>query len=218
MKLILLGAPGSGKGTISEVLRDKLHLFHISPGELLREEVRKETTIGKEIAKYIEKGELVPNKFVVEMVRLEINSKKNFVLDGFPRSVEQAEEIKDIKVDAVISLEVPEEVVIERFSGRRTCPKCNAGYHIKYLPPKKEGICDKCGTKLIQRKDDNPATVKERFRVYYEETAPLVEYYAKKKLLHKVDASPAPERVEKSVLELVKKLKKTRKVKKRSPV
>jgi adenylate kinase len=208
MKLILLGAPGSGKGTISEMLMTKLNLFHISPGELLREEVRKETTIGKEIAKYMEKGELVPNKFVVEMVRLEINQKKNFVLDGFPRSVEQAEEIKDIKVDGVISLEVPEDVVIERFSGRRTCPKCNAGYHIKYLPPKKEEVCDKCGTKLIQRKDDNPATIKERFKIYHKETAPLVEYYAKKKMLHKIDASPAPQEVSKAVLELVKMLKK----------
>lgn len=208
MKLILLGAPGSGKGTISEVLVNKLHLFHISPGELLREEVRKQTTIGTEIAKYIEKGELVPNKFVVEMVKLEIGKRKEFVLDGFPRSVEQAEEIKDLHVDAVISLEVPEEVVIERFSGRRTCPKCNTGYHLKYLPPKKEGICDKDGEKLIQRKDDNPETIKERFKIYHKETAPLVNYYAKKKMLHKVDASLAPDKVSAAVLELIKQLKK----------
>ncbi|MEK6937930.1 MAG: nucleoside monophosphate kinase [Nanoarchaeota archaeon] len=208
MRLILLGAPGSGKGTISEVLVDKLHLFHISPGELLREEVRKQTTIGKEIAKYIEKGELVPNKFVVEMVKLEIGKRKDFVLDGFPRSVEQAKEIKDLKIDAVISLEVPEKVVIERFSGRRTCPKCNAGYHIKYIPPKKEGICDKCGERLIQRKDDAPQTVKERFKVYHKETAPLVEYYRKRRLLHQIDASSVPEEVSATVLELIKTLKK----------
>ncbi|MFH0701016.1 MAG: nucleoside monophosphate kinase [Candidatus Woesearchaeota archaeon] len=208
MKLILLGPPGSGKGTVSDTLVNKLHLFHISPGELLREEVRKQTTIGKEIAKYIEKGELVPNKFVVEMVKLEIGKRKSFVLDGFPRSVEQAEEIKEISVDAVISLEVPEETVIERLSGRRICPKCNAGYHIKYIPPKKEGICDKCGEKLIQRKDDTPKTVKERFKVYHKETAPLVNYYARKRLLHQIDASPAPEEVSAAVFELIKELKK----------
>lgn len=208
MKLILLGAPGSGKGTLSEMLVNKFHLFHLSPGELLREEVRKQTTIGKEISKYIEKGELVPNKFVVEMVKLEIGKRKDFVLDGFPRSVEQAEEIKDLHIDAVISLEVPEEVVIKRFSGRRVCPNCNAGYNLVTLPPKKEGICDKCGTKLIQRKDDNPATIKERFKVYHKETAPLVEYYAKKKMLHRIDASRSPEEVDASMLNLLKKLKK----------
>jgi len=208
MKLILLGAPGSGKGTVSEALVKKLKIFHISPGELLREEVSKQTSIGKEIAKYMEKGELVPNKFVVEMVRLEINQKKNFVLDGFPRSVEQAEAIKDIKVDAVISLEVPEDLVIERLSGRRVCPKCRAGYHIKYLKPKKEGICDKCGTKLIQRKDDAPTAVKERFKVYHKESVPLIEYYQKKKLLHLVDSSQTPEEVSKAVLDLIKSLKK----------
>ncbi len=208
MKLILLGAPGSGKGTLSEMLVNKFHLFHLSPGELLREEVRKQTTIGKEISKYIERGELVPNKFVVEMVKLEIGKRKDFVLDGFPRSVEQAEEIKDLHIDAVISLEVPEEVVIKRFSGRRVCPNCNAGYNLVTLPPKKEGICDKCGTKLIQRKDDNPATIKERFKVYHKETAPLVEYYAKKKMLHRIDASRSPEEVDASMLDLLKKMKK----------
>ena len=208
MKMILLGPPGGGKGTISEFLMRDYSFLHISPGELLREEVREETTIGKEIKKFIEKGELVPDQFVVEMIKLEIKGKDNFILDGFPRSIPQAESIKNIAIDLVLSLEVPENIVIKRFSGRRTCPKCNAVYHLKNLPPKKAGICDKCGTALIQRKDDNPETIKERFKVYHQNTQPLIDYYKKKKLLKAVDGSGKPEEVYASVKELIEVLSK----------
>jgi adenylate kinase len=208
MKIIILGAPGSGKGTVSDCLVKEMKLLHVSPGELLREEVKKQTPIGKEVHKYMDKGLLVPTNIVTDMVKLEVISKDDFILDGFPRTIEQAQLISDIKIDGVISLDVPEKEVIERLSGRRTCLNCGASYHIKYLPPKKAGICDKCGTKLEQRKDDNPETIKQRFQVYNKETQPLIDYYKKKKLLHVVDASKAPKEVCKAVMEELIKLKK----------
>ncbi|MBS3123464.1 nucleoside monophosphate kinase [Candidatus Woesearchaeota archaeon] len=207
MKIIILGPPGSGKGTISENLVKDFSAAHISPGEILREEVRKETTLGFEIKKYIEKGNLVPNQFVVEIVKLEIKEKKNFILDGFPRSLDQAEAIKDIPLDAVLYLDVPEKIVLERFSGRRTCVN-NHGYHIKYLPPKKEGLCDIDGLPLSKRKDDQPKVIKERFKVYHKNTAPLVDYYKKKGLLISVDASPSPKKVYAEVKKALKNISK----------
>lgn len=209
MKIILLGPPGSGKGTVSECLEKKMRLLHVSAGELLREEVTKGTSLGKEIHKYMDKGLLVPTNLVVDIIKLEVMGKDNFILDGFPRTIEQAHLIEDLKIDGVISLDVPEKEVIERLSGRRVCPKCGAGFHIKFLPPHKIGICNKCGTKLEQRKDDRPEVIKQRFKEYYKDTRPLTEFYAQKKLLHIVDASRAPKDVCKSVIELVKKLKNT---------
>jgi adenylate kinase len=206
MKLILLGAPGSGKGTVSECLEQEMKFLHVSAGELLREEIAKGTSLGKEIHKYVDKGLLVPTDLVVDIVKLEVLGKEHYVLDGFPRSLEQAHLIEDLKIDAVISLDVPEAVVIERLSGRRACQKCGAGYHVKYIPPKKAGICDRCGSKLEQRKDDNPETIKQRFQVYHKETQPLVEFYVQKKMLHGIDASLAPDKVCKSVVKQVKKL------------
>ncbi|MBU0457299.1 MAG: nucleoside monophosphate kinase [Nanoarchaeota archaeon] len=205
MKLILLGPPGSGKGTVSEKLEKDLNLLHISAGELLREEVQKKTTIGKDIKEYIDRGELVPNKFVVEMVKLEVKNKDNYILDGFPRSIEQAKEIEDLGITLVIYLEVPEKIVIERFAGRRVCKEGTHGYHIKYLPPKKEGICDQDGSPLVQRKDDKPEVIKERFRIYHQETQPLIDYYTKKSILKKVDGALAPEIVYTAVKKVVKK-------------
>lgn len=206
MKIILLGPPGSGKGTVSEQLIKDFNLYHISAGELLREEVNKQTTIGKDIQKYIEKGRLVPNHLVVEMVKLEAAGKKNYILDGFPRSVEQAAAINNLKIDLVIYLEIAEKAVIERLSWRRICQRGDHGYHLKYLPPKKQGICDIDGTKLIQRADDNPTVIKERFKVYNKETKRVIEYYKKKGILVTVDATPAPE----NVYEMVKKIAKNK--------
>jgi adenylate kinase len=205
MKMILLGPPGSGKGTVSERLVKDFNLLHVSAGELLREEVQKGTTIGKEIKKFIEKGDLVPNQFVVQMVKLEVNGKNNYILDGFPRSVEQAHDIEDLKIDLVVYLAIEENEVVKRLSDRRTCKKGIHGYHLIYLPPKKEGICDVDGTKLIQRPDDNAVVIKERFKVYNKETAPVVEYYLKKGILVRVDATPLPEKVYEDVKKVVKK-------------
>lgn len=208
MKIIMLGPPGSGKGTVSEKLEKDFGWFHLSPGELLREEVKKGTTIGKEIKKYIEKGDLVPDQFVVEMVKLEIKDKKDYILDGFPRTLGQAKEIHKFGIDLVLFLDVPEDEVIIRLSGRRICPKCDANFHIKYIPSKEEGKCDDCGGKLIRRKDDKPESVKERFKVYYEKTQPLIDFFTKKGILKKVDGAPAPDIVYAEVKKLVKKFKK----------
>ncbi|MEK6900428.1 MAG: nucleoside monophosphate kinase [Nanoarchaeota archaeon] len=190
LKIALLGPPGSGKGTVSERLAEEFKLFHLSAGELLREEVAKGTSIGKEIQKYIEKGRLVPAEFVVQLVKLEVADKKKYILDGFPRSLEQAKEIEDLKLDAVIYLDLSERLVIERLSGRRLDPITGKTYHLKYLPPPK-GI----EKRLTRRKDDQPSVIKERFKEYHKETEPVIEYYKKKKILKPVDASGTPEEV-----------------------
>lgn len=205
MKLILLGAPGSGKGTISENLVRDFGFYHLSTGELLRAEIAKGTKLGKEIDALLKRGQLFPDEKMIPMVKAELRNKENYILDGFPRTIPQAEAIGDLKIDLVIFLELSESQVVERLSGRRTCPKCQAGYHIKYLPPKKVGICDKCGTPLIQRADDNPETIKARFKVYYQNTQPLVEYYRKKGILKTIDASPTPKVVWENVKKLLKK-------------
>lgn len=204
MKLILLGAPGSGKGTISENLTKEFGFYHLSTGELLRGEIAKGTKLGKEIDALLKKGQLFPDEKMIPMVKTALRNKENYILDGFPRTIPQAEAIEDLKIDLVIFLELSESQVVERLSGRRTCPKCQAGYHIKYLPPKKNGICDKCGTALIQRADDNPETIKARFETYYKSTHPLIEYYRKKGILKTIDASSAPKIVWENVKKLIK--------------
>jgi len=207
MKIIMLGPPGSGKGTVSEKLEKDFNLFHLSPGELLREEVKKDTTIGKDIKKYMENGDLVPDQFVVEMVKLEINDKDDYILDGFPRSVGQAKTIDDFGIDMVIFLDVPEDQVVERLSGRRMCPKCGAGFHTKYIPPKEEGKCDNCDGNLLQRKDDEPEAVKERFRVYHEKTQPLIDFFREKGILKEIDGAPLPAEVYANVKKVVEEFK-----------
>ncbi|MEK6969320.1 MAG: adenylate kinase [Nanoarchaeota archaeon] len=208
MKIILLGPPGSGKGTVSEKLEKDFNFAHVSAGELLREEVKKGTTLGKDIQKIIEKGNLVPDNLVTELIKLEVTGKKSFILDGFPRTLKQAEATAELNINLVIYLEVPEEIVIERFSGRRVCSTGEHGYHLKYLPPKKEGVCDHDGTKLVQRKDDRPEVIKERFKIYHKETQPLIDYYKQKGILKTVDASPNPEKVYAAVKKVVQELKK----------
>lgn len=208
MKLIIMGPPGSGKGTVSERLEKEFNLLHVSPGELLREEVAKGTTIGKEIKRFIESGELVPDKFVAEMVKLEVKGKDNYILDGFPRSLGQAKSIEELKIDKVIYLDVSEDEVIKRLAGRRVCERGTHGYHITFLKPKKEGICDVDGSKLVQRKDDNPRVIKQRFKVFHEQTEAARKFYEKKKILVKVDASKEPEKVWELVNKVIKEMKK----------
>jgi adenylate kinase len=205
MKLLLLGPPGSGKGTIAERLEKEFHWKHISAGELLREEVAKGTTIGKDIQKVLEQGRLVPNELVNEIVRLEIQGRKHYILDGFPRSLEQAKHIQDITIDLALDVEVSEKEVIARLAGRRICAQGKHSYHFQYRPPKKAGICDYDKSRLIRRKDDRPATIKKRFVVYRKETEPVIRYYQRKGLLQRIDGKGSPEEVYRNVKRILKK-------------
>ncbi len=205
MKVILLGPPGAGKGTVAKRLVKRFRLYHLYIGRILRDEVAKGTIIGKDIKKYIERGDLVPSEFSVQVARLDLGRKQRYILDGFPRDIEQAKAIKDFAVDLVVYLDVSEEQVVERLSGRRVCPKDGRSYHIVYSPPKKKGVCDCDGkTKLIRRKDDKPASVRERFRVYEEETKPLIRYYKRRGILRKVDASLSIAEVQKQAVDVVR--------------
>lgn len=204
MKIILLGPPGSGKGTVADHLEKEFHLKHISTGALLREEVAKGTPIGKDIQKIIEKGNLVPDDLSTQIMRLEVKNTKNYLLDGFPRTVPQAQAIEDLNVDHIIFLEIEEEEVIERLSGRRVCATGEHNYHVKYVPPKRAGVCDIDGTTLLLRKDDEPKIIKERFRVYNKQTKPVVDYYRKKGVLKTVDAAQKPQKVYEGVKKFLK--------------
>ena len=193
---MVLGPPGAGKGTQAEMLERELGLKHLSTGDILREEVRKETELGKRAEKYMKSGELVPDDLIVEMMEKEISKYDNFVLDGFPRNLKQAEALdKMCRIDKVILLEVPDEVILERLSLRRSCPKCNRVYHLKYNPPKEDEICDYCGAKLYQRDDDKEEVIKKRLEVYRKETEPIAKFYREKGILVKVNGSKSIEEI-----------------------
>lgn len=191
MNLILLGAPGAGKGTQAEVISEKLGIPQISTGNILREAVKNGTEMGVKAKGFMESGALVPDEVVIGILKDRISEddcKNGFILDGFPRTVPQAEALESmgVNIDKVISLEVADETIQGRLSGRRVCEKCGASYHVEFNPPKTEGVCDKCGGAAVQRKDDAPETVIERLRTYHEQTAPLVDFYGNKGRLVKV--------------------------------
>lgn len=195
MKLILLGPPGAGKGTQASVLSKQYNIPHISTGDMLRESIKRGEPLGRSAKTFMEKGELVPDEVVTGIVieRLKRpDTKKGFILDGFPRTLKQGTDLdgalKDAltHIDMVVYFETSEKTAIERLSGRRVCKNCGFNYHVKNIPPKKEGTCDKCGSPLFQRPDDNEETVKNRLKVYGFETKPLIEYYTKKKILKRV--------------------------------
>lgn len=192
MNLIMLGAPGAGKGTQAEKISEKYAIPTISTGEILRNAISEGTELGKTAKSYMDAGQLVPNEIVIGIIRdfLKQDSCKNgFILDGFPRSIPQAEALDamGVKIDAVVSIEVADEKIVERMSGRRVCPTCGASYHILYKPSEKEGVCTKCGADLIIRKDDNPDTVLARLHTYHEQTEPLKSYYANKGILIEIE-------------------------------
>jgi len=197
MNIILLGPPGSGKGTQAERISQHYGIARISTGDLLRKEVAENSSIGKEVRPYITKGLLVPNKFAIAIIenRLEEEDcKKGFLIDGFPRNVNQAIELKRIcAIDTVLYLELSLETSLERLEGRRSCPKCDDVYHLKFNPPKDDELCNKCKEKLIQREDDKKETIIRRFETYDKETLPLLNYYSSGGLLKRIDVGKSIE-------------------------
>lgn len=192
MNLILLGAPGAGKGTQSKLLQEKWKIPQISTGDMLRAAKQAKTPLGLQAESYMNAGKLVPDEVVIGLIRERLaqpDTREGFILDGFPRTVAQAEALgallKELNrsLGAVVNLAVPEAELVERLTGRRTCSKCGTGYHLHFSPPKREGVCDRCGGELIQREDDQEATIRKRLKVYEEQTAPLVDYYQRADLL-----------------------------------
>ena len=182
MKLILLGAPGAGKGTQAEVISEHLNIPTISTGNIIREALKSGTELGQKAKQYIDEGHLVPDEVVIEIIRnrlAEDDCRDGFILDGFPRTIPQAEALDrmGIAIDRVLDIEVADEIIAQRVSGRRVCLTCGATYHIEHKKPCVDGVCDKCGNTLVQRKDDHPDTVRERLQVYHNQTEPLKAYY-----------------------------------------
>ena len=205
MKLILLGAPGAGKGTQAEILCKKLGIPSISTGNILRAAIKDGTPTGIQAKSYIDAGKLVPDEVIIGIVNERLSQDdcaKGYILDGVPRTIAQAEALEKagIRFDAVVSIEISEDEILRRMSGRRVCEACGSSYNVEALPPRVEGICDNCGGKLIQRKDDTPETVRERLKVYHTETEPLVGFYAQRGLLKSVAVNGTKEETAQAIL------------------
>ncbi|MBP5299756.1 MAG: adenylate kinase [Lachnospiraceae bacterium] len=198
MKIIMLGAPGAGKGTQAKMIAKEYGIPHVSTGDIFRANIKEGTELGKEAKGYMDKGLLVPDELTVKILLDRVakdDCKNGYVLDGFPRTIPQAEVLEDAlnklndKIDYAIDVNVPDENIIKRMSGRRACLKCGATYHIEHVPPKKEGICDVCGEPLVLRDDDKPETVKNRLDVYHKQTQPLIDFYSERNILKTVDGT-----------------------------
>ena len=205
MKLILLGAPGAGKGTQADIIKKTLGIPTISTGNILRAAVKNGTPTGLKAKAFMDAGKLVPDEVIIGIIteRLaEDDCKNGYILDGVPRTIAQAEAMEKagISFDAVVSIEVADQVIMERMSGRRVCESCGASYHLVAVPPKVAGVCDSCGGKLVQRKDDAPETVKDRLEVYHKETEPLKDFYAQRGLLKSVENQPSVEATTAAIL------------------
>ena len=205
MKLILLGAPGAGTGTQAEILCKKLGIPTISTGNILRAAIKEGTPTGLKAKSYIDAGKLVPDEVIIGIVHERLaqdDCKSGYILDGVPRTIAQAEALEKagIGFDAVVSIEISEEEILRRMSGRRVCEACGSSYNVVSIPPRVEGICDNCGGKLIQRKDDTPETVRERLKVYHTETEPLVDFYAARGLLRPVRSDDTKEGTTQAIL------------------
>ena len=204
MKIIMLGAPGAGKGTQAKMIADKYGVPHISTGDIFRANIKNGTELGMEAKKYMDQGLLVPDELTGRILLDRVaqdDCKNGYVLDGFPRTIPQAEvldsELTKLgdHIDYAINVDVPDENIVKRMSGRRACLTCGATYHIEHVPPKKEGICDVCGSELVLRDDDKPETVKNRLNVYHEQTQPLIDFYTEKGVLKTVDGTVPMEEV-----------------------
>ena len=212
MKIIMLGAPGAGKGTQAKKIAAKYQIPHISTGDIFRANIKNGTELGNKAKEYMEKGMLVPDELTCDLVVDRIGQedcKNGYVLDGFPRTIPQAEALKAAldklgdSVDYAIDVEVPDENIVRRMSGRRACLGCGSTYHIEHIPPQVEGICDVCGGKLVLRDDDAPATVENRLKVYHEQTQPLLDFYGKAGILKTVDGTQEMETVFAKIVEIL---------------
>jgi adenylate kinase len=216
MNIILMGLPGAGKGTQASEIVKKFPIPHISTGDMFRKAIKEETDLGKEAKSYMDRGELVPDEVTVGIVKERISeddAKKGFLLDGFPRTIDQAEALNDIMkqldrdIDAVINIEVPEEELMNRLTGRRICPKCGTTYHLVFNPPKEDGVCDLDGEKLYQREDDNPETVANRLNVNVKQSKPILSFYDEKGVLKNIDGSKDINKVTEDVISILDDLK-----------
>ena len=212
MKIIMLGAPGAGKGTQAKQIADKYSIPHISTGDIFRANIKNGTELGKKAKQYMEQGALVPDELTCDLVmdRIQQDDCKNgFVLDGFPRTIPQAEALDaalgkiNEKMDYAIDVDVPDENIVNRMSGRRACLNCGATYHLISIPPKVEGICDRCGSEIVLREDDKPETVQKRLKVYHEQTQPLIDYYKNQGILKSVDGTQPMDEVFKAIVTIL---------------
>ena len=198
MKIIMLGAPGAGKGTQAKMIAEKYSIPHVSTGDIFRANIKNGTELGKQAKEYMDAGKLVPDELTVKILLDRVaqdDCKDGYVLDGFPRTIPQAEVLEDAlnklgdKIDYAINVDVPDENIVRRMSGRRACLKCGATYHIEHIPPKQEGICNTCGSELVLRDDDKPETVLNRLKVYHDQTQPLIDFYTERNVLKTVDGT-----------------------------
>ncbi|MCR4868967.1 MAG: adenylate kinase [Lachnospiraceae bacterium] len=212
MKIIMLGAPGAGKGTQAKQIAGKYNIPHISTGDIFRANIKNNTELGQKAKTYMDQGLLVPDELTCDLVvdRIQQDDCVNgFVLDGFPRTIPQAEALENAlaklneSMDFAIDVDVPDENIVNRMSGRRACLKCGATYHIVSIPPKKEGVCDNCGSELVIRDDDKPETVQKRLNVYHEQTQPLIDFYSKKGILKSVDGTQPMDKVFEDIVNIL---------------
>lgn len=214
MKIIMLGAPGAGKGTQAQMIAGQYHIPHVSTGDIFRANIKNGTELGMEAKKYMDQGLLVPDELTVKILLdrvAEEDCKDGYLLDGFPRTIPQAEvldkalaELGDA-IDYAINVDVPDENIVKRMSGRRACLSCGSTYHMEHIPPKKKGVCDKCGNDLVLRDDDKPETVLNRLEVYHKQTQPLIQFYEEKGVLRTVDGTKPMKEVFDSIVEILEK-------------
>ena len=212
MRFVFLGAPGVGKGTQAEMVSAKYSIPKISTGNLLRAAVAQHTPLGKEAKQFMDRGDLVPDNVVIGLVEAKVGTPecaKGFILDGFPRTVPQADTLgmllttKELSLDRVVHFVIPREEVINRLSGRRSCSQCHAVFHVEFVPPKRDGVCDECGGELVQRRDDRKETVESRLTVYEEQTSPLIDYYRKNNVLAELNGSGSVDDVQERLVALL---------------